>query len=217
MGEYHTVEQGESLKTIAKRFGFKNYRTIYGDGKNAEFRAKRPIPSLIHPGDRIWIPDKETKEESRSTGRVHRFEVHRPRRRLEIRILDLDDEPIANTPYELYVNNKLVGAGHQTDAKGMLREEIPMEATTGELRIKGYVWSLQLDHLNPVQDAPDEGISGVQGRLRNLGYDPGPIDGKLGPLTRAALAAFQRDYLPGEPSGECDAATIAKLIEMYGC
>lgn len=33
-----------------------------------------------------------------------------------------------------------------------------------------------------------------QGQLKELGYDPGPIDGKLGPATRAAVVAFQKDH-----------------------
>lgn len=34
---------------------------------------------------------------------------------------------------------------------------------------------------------------GVQSALAALGYDPGPIDGVMGPRTRAAVMAFQRD------------------------
>jgi hypothetical protein len=36
--------------------------------------------------------------------------------------------------------------------------------------------------------------AGVQGTLARLGYDPGPIDGKPGPKTTAAVKAFQRDH-----------------------
>jgi peptidoglycan hydrolase-like protein with peptidoglycan-binding domain len=35
-------------------------------------------------------------------------------------------------------------------------------------------------------------IAGVQAALVNLGYDPGEIDGKDGPKTRAAVRAFQQ-------------------------
>ena len=41
--------------------------------------------------------------------------------------------------------------------------------------------------------APGQVLENVQVALRDLGYDPGPIDGLIGPQTRAALAAFQRD------------------------
>ena len=34
---------------------------------------------------------------------------------------------------------------------------------------------------------------GVQAALAELGYDPGPVDGVMGPRTRAAVQAYQRD------------------------
>lgn len=35
-------------------------------------------------------------------------------------------------------------------------------------------------------------VAGVQGALAALGFDPGAVDGKTGPRTKAAVAAFQR-------------------------
>lgn len=37
-------------------------------------------------------------------------------------------------------------------------------------------------------------VQELQRRLRDLGYAPGPVDGIFGPLTRAAVVAFQRDH-----------------------
>ena len=51
--------------------------------------------------------------------------------------------------------------------------------------------------------ALDTGLAAIQRRLAELGYDPGPADGRAGPRTRAAIQAFQRARgLPadGEPS-----------------
>ena len=36
------------------------------------------------------------------------------------------------------------------------------------------------------------GLASIQRRLAELGYDPGPADGRAGPRTRAAIQAFQR-------------------------
>lgn len=41
---------------------------------------------------------------------------------------------------------------------------------------------------------PDQVIANVQSSLQEQGYYTGEIDGLLGPLTRAALAAYQRDH-----------------------
>ncbi|GIX11844.1 serine protease [Elioraea sp.] len=54
------------------------------------------------------------------------------------------------------------------------------------------------------------GVAAVQRALEALGYDPGPADGVLGPRTREAIAAFQRDR--GLPTtGVPDRATVAAL------
>ena len=44
-------------------------------------------------------------------------------------------------------------------------------------------------------DRGDRGaaVSVLQGRLQDLGYSPGPVDGIFGPRTEAAVKAFQRD------------------------
>lgn len=36
-------------------------------------------------------------------------------------------------------------------------------------------------------------VADVQGRLAARGYDPGPVDGVVGPKTRQAIRAWQRD------------------------
>lgn len=58
-------------------------------------------------------------------------------------------------------------------------------------------------------------LRGVQARLRNLGYNVGPVDGRFGPRTSRALAAFQADH-GLEVSGHSDATTRDKLVEVYG-
>lgn len=60
--------------------------------------------------------------------------------------------------------------------------------------------------------APVTGVRAVQQRLSELGYDPGPVDGIMGPRTRAAIRAFERDHgLPesGRMSPELASALAA--------
>lgn len=53
----------------------------------------------------------------------------------------------------------------------------------------------------------------VQKILASAGYNPGPIDGKMGPKTRAAIAQFQKDKgLQG--TGNLDTETQAKLKNL---
>jgi peptidoglycan hydrolase-like protein with peptidoglycan-binding domain len=50
----------------------------------------------------------------------------------------------------------------------------------------------------------------MQGGLKLLGFHPGPVDGVIGPLTRTAVATFQRaEGLPDD--GDLSRATEARL------
>ena len=53
-------------------------------------------------------------------------------------------------------------------------------------------------------------VAAVQRALTNLGYNPGPIDGRMGPLTRAALRVFQAEH-GLTPHGQLDDATLERL------
>ncbi|NTU82843.1 MAG: peptidoglycan-binding protein, partial [Chloroflexales bacterium] len=53
----------------------------------------------------------------------------------------------------------------------------------------------------------------VQGRLRPLGIDAGPVDGFYGDQTRAAVQAFQQSHgLPA--SGDVDCATWQAMLAL---
>ncbi len=54
-------------------------------------------------------------------------------------------------------------------------------------------------------------IAQVQRKLARMGYDPGPIDGRLGPATRTAIAKFQKaNNMP--PTGEIEPGVLALLL-----
>ena len=52
MGTEYIVKKGDYLVKIAHEHGFDDWRTIYNHPDNVAFRARRPNPNLIHPGDR---------------------------------------------------------------------------------------------------------------------------------------------------------------------
>jgi hypothetical protein len=55
----HVVRAGESLATIATKYGVVNWQVIYGAPCNAELRRRRPNAKLIQPGDKVLIPPDE--------------------------------------------------------------------------------------------------------------------------------------------------------------
>ena len=58
--------------------------------------------------------------------------------------------------------------------------------------------------------SPDQIVASVQAQLQRLGYYTWAIDGRMGPLTRAAIARYQRDRLLPITSG-IDPATLGSL------
>jgi hypothetical protein len=52
----YTVQRGDSLSLIARRFHLPNWQTIYHHAQNAAFRQARPNPNLIYPGDVVFVP-----------------------------------------------------------------------------------------------------------------------------------------------------------------
>jgi N-acetylmuramoyl-L-alanine amidase len=215
MSTAYTVKQGDDLFTIAKQFQFNDWRTIYLDAANAGLRELRRDPGLLFPGDVVTIPDKQPRVEEAGTGKRHVYHTHGMTRILRIRLLDVFGKPFANKAYRLELEGKLINNGN-TDGDGMLTEDIPMTAHHGKVSLEEVWWDIAVGDLNPVVRTEDDGVSGAQGRLLNLGYRPGPVDGKLGPLTRDALLRFQRDQKL-KASGALDDATEARLVAVHGC
>ena len=56
-----------------------------------------------------------------------------------------------------------------------------------------------------------EFIKSLQRELKRAGYDPGRVDGKIGPSTRGALRRFQEAYSLS-PTGNPDIPTLTKLL-----
>jgi len=67
------VQQGDCLSSIAKHFGFGDWRTIYEHPGNSAFRQLRPNPNLIFPNDELFIPELSPRQDPASTGAKHKF------------------------------------------------------------------------------------------------------------------------------------------------
>jgi len=214
MGSHYTVRQGDYLSKIAHEHGFADWRIIYDHPENEAFRELRPEPNLICPGDRLFIPDRDEKQIDCATGKQHRFTVRLGYNHLHVILKDAHGEPIRSTDYELTVGDRVIPG--TTDGDGALRhEKLPPDIEQAMLAIGGRTLTLMIGHLDPQGSTDDDGISGVQGRLRNLGYYAGAIDGILGPLTREAIRAFKVDHDLGDDD-KLTTAVKDKLRDVYG-
>ncbi|MFQ5806161.1 MAG: peptidoglycan-binding protein [Phycisphaerae bacterium] len=201
----HVVRQGECISSIAKDTGH-FWETIWNDGGNTELRETRQDPNVLLPEDRVTVPEKRRKDEPIAAEQRHRFVRRGEPSFLPIKVLGADG-PRANEPYEITIDGKTTSG--VLDAEGKLEAKIPGNARTAELKVGQDVYRLKLGGVDPITE-----VSGIQARLNNLGFDCGPVDGKLGPRTRGALNLFRAQV--GLPqSDDLDEATRQKLDEQH--
>jgi N-acetylmuramoyl-L-alanine amidase len=202
-----TVDLGDSIPSLAKENGH-FWRTVWDHPQNLQLKTKRKDPNVLSPGDEVFIPEIEVKEESRPTDQRHKFKFKGEAVKFKVRLL-LMGEPRKNEPYVLDVDGKLING--TTDGDGQLEHVVPANAKAGRLILKGGAeeFPLRFGHLNPIDE-----VSGVQQRLNNLGFHCGSEDGEAGDAFKAAVSAFQARYnLPA--TGEVDGATRAKLEGLH--
>jgi N-acetylmuramoyl-L-alanine amidase len=205
----YKVKQGDHLSEIAYRHGFRDFHTVWDDGANADLKARRVNPNVLHPGDIVVIPDKQRREHPSATDKGHRFVTVVPKLRLRVRLRDVNGDPLANTECELLVDGKKKKL--TTDGDGRIDEAIPITADGGMLIIQGEQYQLKIGDLDPI-DEP----SGQRARLANLGYYFGSQDDVDPVELRTAVEEFQCDHGLAV-DGDCGPNTQAKLLELHGC
>ncbi len=156
----YKVQPGDYLSKIATQHGVADWRVIYDHPNNASFRQLRPNPNLISPGDQLFIPDRGTKSLPAQTGSPARFRAHRARNTLQVKLLDHAGNPLANQACKLEYDG--TSRPVTTDGSGVLRETVPPALSEALLIVNGVSMTLAIGHLNPMDNAPDHGVSGVQ-------------------------------------------------------
>jgi len=207
----YIVKEGDCIESIAEAHGLL-WKTIWNHPDNRDLRELRKNPNVLFAGDMLFVPDKKPKDETGATEQRHRFRRKGAPSKLHIRVLQTDGKPKGNVEYILDIEGALYKG--TTTADGWIRRVIVPNAKTGKLVVvengKFQELPLKLGYLDPVDK-----IAGVQQRLKNLGFDCGVEDGKVGDNTRVALRDFQRQYGLLE-SGEADEATRENLRRVHG-
>ncbi len=213
---YHTVEQGEHLAGIAYKFGFTDYRKLFDHPNNAELKKNRPNPNVLFPGDLVFIPDKQSREESRPTDKRHTFKTSAKNLKLRVVLEDQYEEPIANAKCLLTIDGNFRDV--LTDGKGKIEQEIPQDAEEAVLVIRdpqtpleAISIAIRIGHLDPVEET-----SGQEARLNNLGYSATGGVEKDPDALRSAIEEFQCDH-GLTVDGICGTKTQNKLKEVHGC
>ena len=209
-GTWVEVAQGESAESVAYRHGHV-VATVWDDPENRALRETRGSPHTLHPGDRLFVPALRPGEAACATSRVHTFR----RRGVPSGItlsLGVAGRALADLPYELRVDGATLAG--RTGADGGVTVKVMPDAREAVLVVDPDGLALTFDllprHLDPVTET-----TGLQGRLRNLGYHPGEVDGAFTVATLHALQRFQLDQ--GLPTtGMPDDATREALLRAHG-
>jgi len=206
------VNQGDCISSIADQTGF-FWETIWNHANNAQLKQLRQNPNALLPGDSVFIPDKREKVETGGTTKCHTFRLLGVPVRFNLRLLDEQGNPRSGIPYTLVIDGKTTKGTIPDD--GSISEIIKPNAKKAKLTLSTPDWGpeeyeFQLGHMNP----PDDN-AGAQGRLKNLGYYDGPLNGSLDDVTTDAVKRFQQDS--GLPTtGQIDAATQSALAQRHG-
>jgi len=203
------VRQGDCISSIAFHHGFFP-DTIWDDPKNSELREKRKDPNVLLPGDIVYIREKEQKKESCGTEKLHRFRRKGVPERLRVQFLDAGGTPRAKESYRLEVDGKLVSG--ETDDQGRIDLAIPPNAVRAVL-VLGEAqdeFVFELGELDPIDQT-----TGIQGRLKSLGFYQGAINGQITAETKKAICAFQASK-GLDVNGEVNRQTKDALSAAYG-
>jgi N-acetylmuramoyl-L-alanine amidase len=97
----YTVQQGDHLASIAKAFGFSDWRTIWTHPNNADLKKNRQNPNVLYPGDQLFVPDRQLRQESCNTDNKHGFVKKTSDLKLRLTLRDQYEQPIANASCNL--------------------------------------------------------------------------------------------------------------------
>ena len=206
----HVVKQGECISSIAFKYGFFP-DSIWNDAENSELKEKREDPNILFPGDVVQVRDKKVREESCATEKKHRFKRKGVPEILRLQFF-VAGEARANEAYILEVDGKVLSSDNKTSSEGEIEHYISPKAALATVRFPDTddKYTIKLGHLDPLDT-----ISGVQGRLQDLGLYDGPIDGTFEEGLEIAVANFQM-AMDLELTGELDDDTRNALKDAYG-
>lgn len=166
---------------------------------------------VLGTGDPVFIPEPSEPPSpvTLKTGTLHSLVVDIQPSVFRLRLRQPDQSPIAEAEFLLEAGE--YRAHGKTDADGMLEVSLPAGTKEVVLRVGNVAETLAIGALEPAHWP-----IGLQARLANLGYSPGPVDGAVSTRTCAAIKAFQ--LAEGlTVTGYADPDTVSKLKTVYGC
>jgi hypothetical protein len=204
----YVVRQGEYLDQIAYKLGF-DAETVWTHEKNTELRETRKDHRVLCPGDILYIPATEERQElPLNAGEENNYQAAVPTRKVEF-VLRNEDGPLPNEDFIL--NGLGTPIEDKSDAEGKVSVTVPVTARDVVLVLKNYgAFNLRIGDLDPITEP-----SGLQARLMGLGFHPGPVTGEIDDDTRYAIQRFQ--VAKGlEVTGDTTPEILSAIQSAYG-
>jgi len=206
MGKIHKVKPGDTIASLSESYGhFPG--TIWHHPENSDLRSKRDNMNILAEDDEVFIPEIENKTCVCPPQMRHRFRRVGVPALYRLQLLR-NGKPRKNLKYLFALDGQTIEG--VTDERGVIEIFIP--PATPELTLflgdEETPRIIKIGRLEPV-----DSISGLQQRLRNLGYDCA-VSGTLDEPTRRALRSFQR-RASLTVTGEADSETAAVLRRAH--
>jgi len=199
----HVVRSGDCFLSIADQYGFFP-DTLWNHAENSDLKSQRKDPNVLQVGDVVHVPDITVHQESKADKKRHRFRRKGVPGKLKVRILD-DWEPRKNAKYRLVIDGSIIEG--QTDGDGFVEEDLPPDASQGELIVDRKDGGTDHYRFNFGTVSPIDTEAGVKRRLQDMGYDTEDL--------QRALTGFQQDR-GLEETGTINDETKSKLQEVFG-
>jgi len=206
MGKIHKVKQGDSVASLSDVTGhFPG--TIWNHPENNALRSRRDNMNILAEDDEVFIPELRNKALPCQTIMRHRFRRVGVPALYRLQLLR-DGQPRQNLSYLLVVDGNVIEGS--TDERGVIEVFVP--PSTSEILL--FIGNEEKPRILKIGELePADSTSGMQQRLRNLGYDC-PASGSFDETTRTALRAFQQ-RAGMIPTGDPDATTLATLRRAH--
>jgi len=165
------------------------------------------------PGDSLFIPDIQPKSEYGDTQLRHQFRLKGVPVRLRFRLQDYYGQPRTAIPYSIEVDGKK--SSGVTDGDGMVEVIVEPDSQKAKLTVTPVgspieTYEFNLGYMNPAQD-----VTGIQGRLKNLGFYKGEVTGQLDDPTKRAISKFQ-NWAGIPETGAIDPGLVSAVDAAHG-
>ena len=232
VGEGDKIEQGDCISAIAVWKGV-YWKDIWNDQANADLKKIRDHPNILLPGDRVTIPEKEEKEESKEDKQRHRMKAKGVPCILRLRFTRFG-QPRRGDAYRIFAYPRYEGG--KLDDTGAFEAKIWPSAREAEVWLgkdkENFTEVLQFKF---GRIGPKNELIGVQSRLWNLNYYYGELSNDVKKSSEETVRAFlrflQKNNIEGAGEKGMKELTeiwdgwdaddqekhIQKLVKAHGC